>query len=48
MALFPDAQAEAQAELDRIIGSERMPMIQDFDSLPYIRCVIKESLRCMW
>ena len=48
MALFPEAQAEAQAELDRVVGMERMPVFQDFENLPYIRCMIKESLRCMY
>jgi cytochrome P450 len=47
MLLFPDAQRKAHAELDRVVGSERMPTMEDEDALPYIRCCIKESLRWM-
>jgi cytochrome P450 len=47
MALFPAAQAAAQAELDRTLGSATvLPTISDLDRLPYIRFVVKEKLRC--
>ncbi|RFU29308.1 hypothetical protein B7463_g7033, partial [Scytalidium lignicola] len=46
MALFPDAQRAAQRELDKVVG-DKLPEFEDFDNLPYIRCVIKESLRWM-
>ncbi|KAI1608242.1 cytochrome P450 [Exophiala viscosa] len=46
MVLFPEAQKKAQAELDRVVG-DRMPTIEDMESLPYIRCCIKETLRWM-
>ncbi|KAH7093538.1 putative cytochrome P450 oxidoreductase [Paraphoma chrysanthemicola] len=47
MLLFPDAQRKAQEELDRVVGPERMPTMEDEQSLPYIRCCTKESLRWM-
>ena len=45
MVLFPEVQAKAQAELDAVVGSERLPCSNDRDSLPYINAVWKEALR---
>lgn len=45
MVLFPDAQKEAQEELDRVIGSDRLPTWEDEDKLPYVRSLIKEVMR---
>ena len=45
MVLFPEVQAKAQAELDAVVGSERLPSFNDRDSLPYINAVWKEVLR---
>lgn len=47
MMLFPEVQRKAQAELDRVVGADRLPTMEDEDSLPYIRCCIKETLRWM-
>ena len=47
MALFPDVQAKAQAELDKVVGSERMPEYRDLEAMPYVRAVILETLRWM-
>lgn len=44
MVLYPDVQKKAQAQLAEICGS-RLPEISDFDKLPYIRCIMKETLR---
>lgn len=46
MMLYPEVQARAQEEIDRVVGSDRLPGWNDLDSLPYIRCVMKESFRC--
>ncbi|KAG6891127.1 hypothetical protein C0992_010421 [Termitomyces sp. T32_za158] len=35
----------AQAELDRVIGSDRMPEYGDKESLPYTDALIKETMR---
>lgn len=47
MLVYPDAQRKAQAEIDRVIGPSRIPVMNDLDQLPYIRCCMKESLRWM-
>lgn len=46
MVLFPNVQAKAQEELDEVIGSDRLPTWDDRASLPYIRGVVEETLRC--
>ncbi|KAK7060957.1 hypothetical protein VNI00_000692 [Paramarasmius palmivorus] len=45
MMLFPDVQQKAQAEIDAVIGKDRLPSISDRDSLPYVRAVYQETLR---
>ncbi|KAF8554746.1 cytochrome P450 [Imleria badia] len=45
MVLFPEVQAKAQAELDVVVGRERLPSFDDRDSLPYINAVWKEVFR---
>jgi len=47
MLLFPDVQRKVQAHLDDVIGGHRLPDMDDYACLPYIRCCIKESLRWM-
>ncbi|TCD66655.1 hypothetical protein EIP91_001073 [Steccherinum ochraceum] len=47
MALFPQVQRRAQAELDRVVGSGRLPTWTDFDNLPYIRATVMETMRWM-
>jgi cytochrome P450 len=39
---FPEVQVRAQEELDRVIGDERSPLLDDIERLPYIQAVIKE------
>lgn len=45
MALHPDVQMKAQAELDRVIGPEGLPQISDRDALAYVTAVVREVLR---
>ncbi|KAH7888936.1 cytochrome P450 [Phlebopus sp. FC_14] len=47
MILYPDVQAQAQAEIDSVIGENptRLPDWEDRESLPYVDAVIKETLR---
>jgi cytochrome P450 len=40
-----DVLVKAQAEIDQIIGPDRLPEMNDRESLPYIECVLKELLR---
>ncbi|TCD62087.1 hypothetical protein EIP91_007487 [Steccherinum ochraceum] len=46
MALFPEVQRKAQAELDRVVGSERLPTWHDMKDLTCVRAVM-ETLRWM-
>ncbi|OSX56429.1 hypothetical protein POSPLADRAFT_1160025 [Postia placenta MAD-698-R-SB12] len=45
MLHYPDVQKKAQAEIDAVVGSERLPQISDRPSLPYIRSLIAEVYR---
>ncbi|EPT02822.1 hypothetical protein FOMPIDRAFT_54955 [Fomitopsis schrenkii] len=45
MMCSPDAQAKAQAEIDRVVGSERLPSLSDREQLPYVRALTWEVLR---
>jgi hypothetical protein len=44
MALFPEWQKKAQAEIDRVCGDE-MPTMANFADLPTVRAIIKEVIR---
>jgi cytochrome P450 len=45
MILYPEIQALAQAELDRVVGTDRLPTLADRASLPYVDALAKEVLR---
>ena len=45
MALYPDVQSKAQAELDAVVGTGRLPEFEDRHSLPYTSALVKELLR---
>src|SRR5882757_2249349 len=45
MVLYPDAQKRAQAEIDSVIGKDRLPTFNDRESLPYVDAVLRETLR---
>ncbi|KAK3935641.1 O-methylsterigmatocystin oxidoreductase [Diplogelasinospora grovesii] len=47
MLLFPDVQKKAQQDIDRVVGSGRLPTMEDEPDLQYIRAIVKESLRWM-
>ena len=44
MAMNPSVQEKAQADIDRV-APNRLPTLDDYDSLPYIRAIIKEVMR---
>ncbi|KAJ3715687.1 cytochrome P450 [Lentinula raphanica] len=46
MVLHPQVFERAQAEMDRVIDLDRLPNLEDRDSLPYLECVLKEA--CRW
>ncbi|OCH96215.1 cytochrome P450 [Obba rivulosa] len=45
MVLHPEIQVSAQKELDRVVGTDRLPDFSDYDSLPYVTAIVRESLR---
>jgi cytochrome P450 len=45
MVLFPEVQRKAQAEIDAVIGSERLPTLADQPHLPYVNALATEILR---
>jgi cytochrome P450 len=45
MTLFPQVQPHARAEIDRTIGSKRLPLSTDKPNLLYIEAVVKETHR---
>ncbi|KAH7883314.1 cytochrome P450 [Phlebopus sp. FC_14] len=45
MVLYPEVQKRAQAEIDKVVGRDRLPNFDDRSSLPYVEAVLKEILR---
>ena len=45
MALYPEVQKKAQAEIDVVVGPNRLPGFEDRQFLPYVNVVVKELLR---
>lgn len=41
----PEVQKKAQAEIDAVIGEDRVPSWEDYDRLPYVATVVKEAMR---
>lgn len=37
LVAFPEVQRKAQEEVDRVIGSERLPALGDWENLPYLQ-----------
>ena len=45
MQIYPEVQQKAQEEIDRVVGSERLPNSKDRENLLYIDALVKETLR---
>lgn len=45
MTLNPDVQRKAQAEVDAIVGQDRLPNLNDRSSLPYVGALMNEVER---
>ncbi|KAF8881025.1 cytochrome P450 [Gymnopilus junonius] len=43
---YPEIQARAHEELDRVVGRDRLPTVDDEKNMPYIHAIIKEVERC--
>ena len=41
----PEVQRRAQAEIDRVVGRQRLPDFEDRSSLPYVDAVLRETMR---
>ena len=44
---FQDVQKKAYEEIDRAVGPDRLPTMDDAPNMPYVRGCVKESLRWM-
>ncbi|KAF7334628.1 Cytochrome P450 [Mycena venus] len=45
MSLYPEVQRKAQEELDRVVGTDRLPDLSDRPQLPYVNALCKEVFR---
>ncbi|KAF5319921.1 hypothetical protein D9611_011015 [Ephemerocybe angulata] len=45
MALYPEVQKRAQAEIDDVVGLGNIPSIEDRDKLPYMTAILREVFR---
>ena len=45
MAMYPDVQRKAQAEVDRIVGLNRLPEYDDLPNMPYLWAILLETIR---
>ncbi|KAJ3511009.1 hypothetical protein NLJ89_g4348 [Agrocybe chaxingu] len=45
MTMYPEVQRKAQAEIDKVLGGERLPEFSDFGKIPYIDAMLKELVR---
>lgn len=45
MVQHPAVLKRAQAEIDAVVGQDRLPLIEDRESLPYCNAVFTELLR---
>ncbi|KAL0566828.1 hypothetical protein V5O48_015172 [Marasmius crinis-equi] len=43
---YPEIQKKAQEEVDRVVGRNRLPTIEDEKNMPYVHAIIKEVERC--
>ncbi|KAJ2932180.1 hypothetical protein H1R20_g4896, partial [Candolleomyces eurysporus] len=42
LASYPEVQTKAQAEIDAVVGSDRLPLVTDREGLPYVHAIVKE------
>lgn len=45
MVCYPEVQAKAQEEIDRVVGTGVLPDFTHEPSLPYLSAIVKEVLR---
>ena len=45
MTMYPEIFKKGRAEVNIVVGRERLPTIQDREALPYVNAICKELLR---
>ena len=45
MVKYPAVMKKAQAEIDRVVGPDRLPDWSDRKNLPYLEAIYKEIIR---
>lgn len=45
MIRYPEVQRKAQEEIDRVVGTGRLPSFEDREKLPYLNALVKETQR---
>ncbi|RPD77315.1 cytochrome P450 [Lentinus tigrinus ALCF2SS1-7] len=45
MLLYPAVQERARSEVEKVLGTHRLPTFDDFGSIPYVDALIRETLR---
>ncbi|TFY69812.1 hypothetical protein EVG20_g2997 [Dentipellis fragilis] len=45
LVLHPSVQERARAEIDNVVGRDRLPTLEDRNTLPYVGAILRESLR---
>jgi cytochrome P450 len=45
MVVHPAVQEKAQAEIDAVVGKDRLPTIEDRPLLPCLDAILRETLR---
>ena len=46
MVNYPEVQEKVQAEIDRVVGQDRLPSLEDRKKLPFLDATISEVQRC--
>lgn len=47
LTIYPQVVDKAQAEIDKVVGTSRLPELADRESLPYLGCIVQEVHRCV-
>lgn len=45
MLIWQDKQKKAQEEIDRVVGTDRLPQFSDREQLPYLEALLTECMR---
>lgn len=42
LVAFPEVQVKAQEQIDALVGPDRVPLLDDYEQLPYVQAIVKE------